>query len=98
MATLVIPQKMSGSGTIHDLASEHYERKIEFPRGHEYAIVYAAYYGGEYTTHATAKDAAEESYRQREFSHAIIGCDGYHYSPWGDTLRKESRAHYELNK
>jgi len=48
-----IPQKMSGTGSIHDLASEHWDRVIA-GRG-KYAVVLASFYGGKgYTTHETA--------------------------------------------
>lgn len=43
-ATLTITAKMSGTGTIHDVASEHYDRTIEIPEGHV-AAIRAAYYG-----------------------------------------------------
>ena len=45
MTTVIIPQKMSGTGTIHDIASQHHDRVIEFEDGNEYAVVLADYYG-----------------------------------------------------
>ena len=41
MKTYTIPQKMSGTGTIHDIASQHYDREIRFRKGCEYAISFA---------------------------------------------------------
>lgn len=80
MKKVIIPQKMSGTGTIHDLASQHCDRIIEFPRGAKYAIVLAAYYGGRgYTTHKTEEAAIAADKRNREFSRQIIGVDGCTY-------------------
>ena len=39
---LTIPQKSSGTGSIYDLASQHYDRHIEFD-SEQYAIVYPDY-------------------------------------------------------
>ena len=52
MPTIIIPAKMSGTGTIHDLESDLQDRKIKIPTG-GYAVVLAAYYGGGTTTHRT---------------------------------------------
>ena len=43
--TVVIPQKTSGSGTIYDIESQHYEREITFHPRYKYAIVLASFYG-----------------------------------------------------
>ena len=85
MKTYTIPQKMSGTGTIHDIASQHYDRVIKFRRGTKYAVVLAAYYGDHYTTHLTAEAAAAESVRQDDYSHTIIDTNGtaYHRQPTG---------------
>ena len=56
--THTIPAKMAGTGSIHDIASEHGDRVIRFAPGCIYAVVCASYYGGKgYTTHATAPAA-----------------------------------------
>ncbi len=79
MKTVIIKAKMSGTGTIHDTASEHYDREIVFGGGAKYAIVLAAYYGNNiYYTAKTAKQAANISEREREYSHIIIDNDGNH--------------------
>ena len=74
MKTVTIPQKMSGTGTIHDLASQHFDREIEFGDDDKYAIVLASYYGNGdlYYTAKDAEEALEISKREREYSHAII--------------------------
>lgn len=80
MTMYVIPQKMSNSGTIHDIASDMHDREIRFARGCKYAVVSAAYYGGKgYTTHRTAEAAIGASRKNREYSHLIIDADGNEY-------------------
>jgi len=54
-----IPRKSSGTGSIHDLASEHYDRDIEGPG--DYAVIYPDYYRGGYMTYATAREAAQKA-------------------------------------
>ena len=48
-ATYTIKQKESGTGTIHDLASEHFDRVIEFNEGEKFAVLTPAYYGASYS-------------------------------------------------
>ena len=69
---------MSGTGTIHDIASEHFDREIKFPKGHEYALVLASYYGGGglYYTAKTPKGLLRLLDRHGEFSHVIMDSDG----------------------
>jgi hypothetical protein len=43
-ATIVFEQASSGTGTIHSISSEHYDRIVKIPSG-ELAVVLAAYYG-----------------------------------------------------
>ena len=87
MATLTIPQKMSNTGSIHDVRSSEVEREINFPDGHEYAVVLASYYGGKgYTTHATEEEAIKASNEQKEYSHLIIDRSGRVMDKYGDTL------------
>lgn len=69
MKIYTIPQKMINSGSIHDIASDMFDREIRFPKGSLYAVVDASYYGGKgYTTHRTAQAAAKKS--------AASGCAG----------------------
>lgn len=42
--TITLDQKMSGTGSIYDIESAHFEREITIPSGKEFAIVKAAYY------------------------------------------------------
>lgn len=80
MKKVIIPQKMSGTGTIHDIASHQYDREIKFPKGTRYAVVLSSYYGGKgYTTHATEQATIQADKRQSEYSRQIIGVDGWVY-------------------
>lgn len=90
MRTVTIKSKMSNSGSIYDLASEHYDRVIKFRSPTRYAVVKAAYYGGRgYTTHATEEAAATESHRRRDYSHVIIDCMGNKYTQEYGRLRAD---------
>lgn len=81
MKTYTIQQKMSGTGTIHDIASDLVDRVIKFPEGHKYAVVLAAYYGGKgYTTHKTAEATCYQSHKVSDYSHKIIDSDGEQYA------------------
>ena len=72
----IIPQKMSGTGSIHDLASEHYDRVIKFAPGCRFAVVLAAYYGGKgYTTHKTINAAIRQAMKLKGFDYQIIDLD-----------------------
>lgn len=80
MKKVIIPQKMSNTGSIHDIASQHYDREIKFPKGAKYAVVLASYYGGKgYTTHASESATIQADKRQSEYSREIIGVDGWTY-------------------
>ena len=90
MKTIVIPQKMSGTGTIHDVNNQHFERKIEFRGKTQFAVVLAAYYGDGnlYSTHITKEATIKASNRQKKCSHMIVDrdgewyrCDGYKLQP-----------------
>lgn len=76
----IIPQKQSNSGSIHDIASDCYDRDIKFAPGAKYAVVLASYYGGKgYTTHKTEEATIRASLRRDDYSHAIIDADGNVY-------------------
>ncbi|MDH4201092.1 MAG: hypothetical protein OEV66_12045 [Spirochaetia bacterium] len=87
MKTLIIDQKMSGTGSIHDLASQHYDREIKFRGSNKYAVVAASYYGDIQSSHATQKSAIKASKALGDYSHKIIDTDGNTYSIYGDTLQ-----------
>jgi len=83
MITYTIRQKDSNSGSIHDLASDQYERHIVFCSGCKYAVVVAAYYGARskngYTTHKTEATAIAASRRLKNYVHEIIDTEGRSY-------------------
>jgi len=71
---------MSNDGSIYDIASDCYDRDIDFPEGSIYAVVLASYYGGKgYTTHRSEYAAIKRSSAIDEYSHAIIDCEGKSY-------------------
>jgi len=88
MATYTIPAKMSGTGTIHDTASQFSDREINFGKDGEYAVVLASYYGdagnGIYYIAKDAEEAIEISNRESEFSHIVINHDGERFFINGD--------------
>ena len=87
-ATKTIPQKMSGTGSIHDVASGLYDRDIIFAPGCTYAVVLAAYYGGKgYTTHRTPEAAIAASRKVGDYSHIIVDVAGNRLEPdWSGDL------------
>jgi len=87
--TYTIEQKDSGEGSIYDIASSNYDRRIVFGRGCSYAVVLASFYGGRgYTTHRTESAAVAKSraLSRLGYSHEIIDTDGELYRDRGDTL------------
>ena len=87
MVTYTIPKKESNTGSIHDIASDMYDREIVFPAGHKYAVVCASYYGGKgYTVHCTEHAAIAQSRRWAEYSHEIIDVTGKEYVANGNKL------------
>lgn len=79
MKTYTIEQKMSNSGSIHDIANDMYDREIRFREGTEFAVVLASYYGDCYTTHETEAATIKEAHRQHGYSLSIIDSDGNGY-------------------
>ena len=86
MKIYTIKQKYRELGNIHDVASDHYDREIKFRKGTKFAVVLAAFFGDHYTTHKTARTAAQKSNELLGFSHEIIDADGNRYVANGDTL------------
>jgi len=76
-----IPQKESNTGSIHDIASQHFDRDIKFPGGCLYAVVCASYYGGRgYTAHKTVAATIKASNAAGDYSHSIIDAHGAFYA------------------
>ena len=84
MKIYTIEQKMSNSGSIHDIASDLYDRDIMFREGTKFAVVLSSYYSGKgYTTHSTARFAAKKQDSLGNYSSQIIDIDGNHYDNIG---------------
>ena len=87
--TYTIEKKESGTGSIHDIASDQFDRDIVFASGCKYAVVKASYYGGKgYTTHKTEASTANASARAKDYSHKIIDINGHEYTAYYDILVK----------
>ena len=72
---------MSGTGSIHDIASDSYDRDIVFANGCKFAVVLASYYGGKgYTTHRTEQATIAACRKVKEYSYAIIDTIGNRYT------------------
>lgn len=74
---VTIPAKMSNTGSIHDISSQHADRVI-IGRG-AFAVVLAAYYGGKgYTTHTTEHAAMLQARKIQKagYSYQIIDAEG----------------------
>ena len=61
---IIIPQKQSGTGTIFDLESEHYERVIDMMTLYNYVVVLPSYYGSRAYRHTRAH-LAIKNYNKR---------------------------------
>ena len=87
MKTIRIPQKRSSTGSIHDIASDSYDRIIKFRKGCHYAVILSSYYGDSYRTYQTA-DAliADKNYRG-DYSCSIIDSCGNTYDINYDRLQ-----------
>jgi hypothetical protein len=86
---IVIEQKMSGTGTIYDLASEHYDRKIRVGSAYNYAVVLPAYYNAAPTRHKTEEAAIRAYNRLKQMNYAgiaILSRDGAEMIVAGDRL------------
>ncbi len=87
MKIYTIKQRESGTGSIHDISSDLYDRDICFPTKTKYAVVMAAYYGGRgYTTYKTGAATIAASNQNIEYSHQIIDSDGNLYAVNYDRL------------
>lgn len=78
MNVVTIPQRMSGTGSIHSLQSEMYDRVIEFTENMKYAFVNCAYIGG-YETFETEAEVAKFAH-ETDNSGAIMDCEGNLYA------------------
>jgi len=59
-AVITIPAKMSGAGSIYDLASEHRDIKIGMGKSYQYAVILPSYFNAVPTRHRSAESALAE--------------------------------------
>ena len=69
MKTIIIPAKMSNTGSIYDIASQHYDIEIPMPDNFIYVVILPSYYNAGYTRHKSA-GAAIRQYKK-------LSRDGY---------------------
>ncbi len=63
MQTLKIKQKMSNTGTIYDIASDHGDININMGSRYNYVVIGPSYYNLGFTRHVAA-DSAIRAYKQ----------------------------------
>lgn len=87
--TYTIKQKMSGTGTIHDLASEHFDRVIVFDEFEEFAVLTPAYYGTSYSCWNPSLEliAMEKEYHSHP-ANIIIDRQGNQYDIYDGSLER----------
>ena len=73
---ITIPQKMSNTGSIHDLASDMYDRVIDMGDKYQFAVVCPAYYNIKSTRHSTFELALSQGRRMSGYNPSILDCRG----------------------
>lgn len=100
MRQIIIDQKMSGTGSIHDLASQNEDIVIDMER-YSFAVVGPDYYNLKASRHQSesaaikaAKKLSAEGYEGVK----VLGVDGiqYHTVKWMDELIPEDNAEYRV--
>jgi len=86
MKTYTIKKKVSGTGSIYDIASEHYDRVIKFRKGEIFALIEPSYFSDGYTA-ACSEQAIIKKYRKSDYG-IIINCDGNQYVVCNDGLER----------
>lgn len=79
MTKLILKQKSSNSGSIHDIRSDRFDLEIKFRKGCEFAVVKASYYNDfDYTTHKTLDAAISARAALGDYSAQVITSNGYY--------------------
>lgn len=79
MTKLILKQKSSNSGSIHDIRSERFDITINFRKGCNFAVVKASFYNDfDYTTHKTIDAAMSARAKLGDYSAQIITSNGYY--------------------
>ena len=74
---VLIPQRQSGTGTIHDIASDHYDDELLFEGLERYAVTFAAHYRMSPIYCETLDHARESQAELSDYSSVIIDRDGH---------------------
>jgi len=69
---VVIKQKMSNTGTIHDLASDMYDRVIDFGNRFNYAVILPSYYGDRFTRHEKFTGVMRQYKKWKDFGGVTV--------------------------
>lgn len=89
MVTVKIPRKMSGVECIADLASNNFDRLIEFAENQNFAVVQSGYYYNfdidDCQKFETLDDAVQAALAD-EHCGLIVGADGTEYDKRGEPL------------
>ena len=87
---LVIARKMSGTGSVYDLASDQFDRVVALHKRTQYVVVLPAFYSAAPTLHNTfggALGAVKKLVRQG-YAPTVIDRNGNTYShAYGDLVR-----------
>ena len=74
---VLIPQRQSGTGTIHDIESEHYDYALVFNGLESYAVTFASHYRMSPVYCETLDHAQESQAELGDYSSVIIDRDGH---------------------
>ena len=79
---LIITRKMSGTGSIHDMASDQYDRTIQLRKLTKYVVILPAYYNAPATRHNTLAGAIRQAKKDTaaRYSPTIVDRAGKAYS------------------
>ena len=69
---LTIVQKMSNTGSIYDIASQHHDIVIDLSGAFAYAVVVPSYYNVPYTRHKTFAAAQRRAHLMRDYGPTIL--------------------------
>jgi hypothetical protein len=100
MAQIIIAQKMSGTGSIQDLASQNVDIVIDMGR-YKFVVVGPDYYRLTATRHLSSKAAKKAVLGLEEVGYGgikVLGIDGiqYHVEKWVDDLIPEDNVDFTV--
>jgi hypothetical protein len=88
MHTITIAKKLSGTGSIHDLASEQTDITISFNKNSKYAVVFASYYGMDSVKFSDVAKliAFKKRWDKKGYTSKVVSRDGMIFEVNGDQL------------